>query len=172
MIGFCLGNDRCTELDIRYANHQPLRLLRCQVVQSTHHFFSAFSTDLYYGEILLFCGLFGEAPFILEPRFFGLFDDETDLYSLGLETGGIEEQRYSKQCAAAQEGIEFKHSVYFCLGLMGDRRKNLDVPVVEFAQFFARLLMRRIERLSRRRFRNWSYSWANLASRGSRAPVR
>ena len=85
MIGRCLGHNGRAEFYIRHADDESLGLLRCQVIDRTHHFLAIFRSNLHHREVLFFSGLFSKLPFILEPGFFGLFHHKSDFYGFSMD---------------------------------------------------------------------------------------
>src|SRR5580698_1136391 len=67
------------KLYVGRANDKSLRLLRRQVVDRRDHLLTIDRTDFDHGKSLFLGRLFSETPFILKPRFFRLFHDETYL---------------------------------------------------------------------------------------------
>ncbi|MCY1178863.1 hypothetical protein D9M73_192360 [compost metagenome] len=101
-VEFGLGHDRRAEGHVRRADHEPLGAVGREAVDGRKGFLTVGHGDLDQGEALLFPGLFGKGPLGLEPGFFGLFDQETDLHFLGCRQRVAQAERRDRQRGTAQ----------------------------------------------------------------------
>ncbi len=70
--------DRGAELGIGRADHEALRILRVEIVDRGQHPVAIFGTDADQFKALVAGRHAGETPFVLEPLFLGLLDEEAD----------------------------------------------------------------------------------------------
>ncbi len=79
----CLGDNGRSELRIGRTDHEAFGTARCQAVDGIQGFLTIRHGNFNHFKAHLFPGFVSKFPLGLEPRFFRLFDQETEFHGLG-----------------------------------------------------------------------------------------